>query len=208
MRVVHIPAGSSEAVFQAKTFGIPSQETFQYLNQISNQFQSSILPEARMHFQEVEKFHRVITFDDAIQALKGLERSMDSFSLGNRIRPLSTLEEIQNAPDIMIPWIMANPTIREKYQNNELEGYGERFVDLYDDLLGDTTMLYQVAVNGIRREVGEDDWQMEIFPEVKTDLHMQIDMDEQISVIDTWYSSDLLVATGDRDPTSPFNNSL
>ena len=103
---------------------------------------------------------------------------------------------------------MANPAIREKYQNNELEGYGERFVDLYDDLLGDTTMLYQVAVNGIRREVGEDDWQMEIFPEVKTDLHMQIDMDEQISVIDTWYSSDLLVATGDRDPTSPFNNSL
>lgn len=208
MRVTNITAGASEATFQALTFGVPARETFDYFDQMNVSFNQNLSMEARNHFAEVEQFYKVITIDDAMGALENLRSGLDNLALPNRIIPLRTLDELQHAPDAMLPWLMANPMARNLFENNQIEGYGDRFLDLYDDVLGDTTPLYQAAVHGVRREFGEDDFRMEIFAEISSEPSLQIDMSEQLSILNSWDSLEYHLKAGDRDPTSPFNGKM
>ena len=208
MRVRTVPAGSGETLFQAMTFGTPARETYNYFDQMNISWDRSLTDTARSHFAEVEQYYQVISADDAIAALRNLESGLDHLSLPNRIIPLRNLDELQHAPDAMLPWLMANPLAREMFTENRIEGYGDRLLDLYGDLLGDTTPLYQAAVNGVRRECGVDDWRMEIFPEVKCDNNMQLDMSDQLAIINAWDSLEHHLKEEDRDPTSPFNGKL
>jgi hypothetical protein len=207
MQVVNVNSGNSEAAFQAMTFGVPSRETFDYFDQMSVSFNNNLSVTARNHFAEVEQLYKVITIDDAMNALRNLQNGYEALSLPNRIIPLKNLEELQHAPDVMLPWLMANPTARTLFDNNQIEGYGDRFLDIHGDLLGDTTVLYQAAVHGIRREV-EGEYCMELFAEISSDPTMQIDMGEQLSVLDSWNELEHHLKQGDRDPTSPFNGKM
>lgn len=208
MQVRHVSSSNSEAAFQALTFGVPARETFDYFDQMNTSFNLNLTDSARNHFAEVEQFYKTITIDDALGALRNLENGLDSLDLPNRIIGLMNLESLQHAPDVMLPWLMANPLAREMYNNNQIEGYGDRLVDYYDDVLGDTTVLHQAAVHGIRREFGEDDFRMEIFAEISSDPSMQIDMSEQLAILESWDELEHHLNVGDRDPTSPFNGKL
>lgn len=207
MQVVNVNSGNSEAAFQAMTFGLPSKETFNYFDQMAVSFNSNLSDTARNHFAEVEQFYKVITIDDAMNALQNLKNGYESLALPNRIITLKNLEELQHAPDAMLPWLMANPTARNLFNNNQIEGYGDRLNDIHGDLLGDTTVLYQAAVHGIRREVNGE-YCMELFAEISSDESMQIDMGEQLSVLDSWNTLEYHLEQGDRDPTSPFNGKM
>jgi hypothetical protein len=129
MQVVNVNSGNSEAAFQAMTFGVPSRETFDYFDQMSVSFNNNLSVTARNHFAEVEQLYKVITIDDAMNALRNLQNGYEALSLPNRIIPLKNLEELQHAPDVMLPWLMANPTARTLFDNNQIEGYGDRFLD-------------------------------------------------------------------------------
>lgn len=193
--------------FRAMTFGVASRETFDYLDQMGLDFNSSISGEAKLRFDEVKDVYKAVTFDDALDALRNAIEGADLLALPNRIMPLVSLAELQHAPDVMIPWIMAHPTLREKYNSNACEGYGDRFLDFFGDALGDSYPLYKAAVNGLRREVG-DEWKMELFAEVRAEKDLQIDMRDQLAIMDTWSEIDYQLSLNDRDPTSPFNCKL
>lgn len=208
MQVVNVPAGNSEAAFQAMTFGVPARETFDYFDQMGASFNQNLSDTARNHFAEVEQFYKVITIDDAMNALQNLNSGLNNLALPNRIMPLRNLDELQHAPDAMLPWLMANPMARNLFDNNQIEGYGDRFIDLHGDLLGDTTVLYQAAVHGIRREMSDGEYQMEIFPEISSDKTMQIDMGEQLAVLNSWNTLEHHLEQQDRDPTSPFGGKM
>lgn len=203
MRVVR----GDSTTFHAKTFGVPARETFDYLNQMGMDFNSSISDEARLRFTEVKSFYKTVSFDDALSALRNAVSGTDALSLPNRVMPLVSLAELQHAPDVMLPWIMAHPQLRELYAHNSCEGYGDRFIDYFSEVLGDTRPLYKAAVNGLRREVNGE-YQMEIFAEVRSEQSLQIDMNDQLSVMATWDEIDYQLSLNDRDPTSPFDGKL
>lgn len=205
MRVVK----GNDVTFQALTWGMPSTETFNYLNQMSESFDRNISDTARFRLNEVSSYYKTTSLDEALAALRGAQSSLDSLTLPNRIMFCFTLEELQHAPDAMLPWIMANPVVRHKYEHNEIEGYGDRFVDYFDELLGDSYPLEKAAVNGLRRQVGDtDEWIMHHYPEVNTDEALQLDMGDQLRIMGTWNELEYQLSLNDRDPTSPFNGKL
>ena len=204
MRVVR----GDTTTFQALTWGVPSQETFNYLSQLGESFDRNISDTAKFRIGEVQQFYKTIGLDEALAALRAAQDGLDNISLPNRILTCNNLSELQHAPDAMIPWIMANPVVYEKYQHNEIEGYGDRFDDYFSDVLGDTRPLYQAAVHGLRREVGDGDWKMELFADVSCDESLQIDMRDQLAIMATWNEVEYQLSLNDRDPTSQFNGKL
>ena len=207
MQVLNV-SGSGETVFQGLTTGMPARETMNYFSQMGSLFDSNLTSVARDHFQEINQFYKAITIDEANAALRNLQVGLDSLALPNHIIHLRNLEELQHAPDVMIPWIMANPVVRDLFENNQIEGYGDRFNDIHGDLLGDTTPLHQAAINGIRMYDGTENSTMTIFAECSKGSELSIEMPDQISVIDSWADINHYLANGDRDPTSQYNGKL
>jgi len=203
MRVVP----GNDASFNMLTFGVPARETFDFLAQMGSNFNSAISDEAKFRFGEVKDFYKTLSYDDAINVLRSASEGVKSLELPNRIMPLLNLSDLQHAPDAMLPWIMAHPVLRETYSNNACEGYGDRLIDYYSDVLGESYPLYKAAVNGLRREV-DDEYRMEVFAEVGSEESLQIDMNDQLAIMSTWNEIDHQLSLNDRDPTSKFNGKL
>lgn len=204
---MQVVTGNS-TTFAAMTFGMPSVETFNYIEQLGAQFDARVSDNALSRINEVKDYYKVITLNDVMESLRAANNGLESLALPNRVMHLVTLSELQNAPDVMLPWIMANPVVRDHYNRNAIEGYGDRFNDVFGDCLGDANPLYQAAVNGIFREDENGDYNCEIFMDVVNDETLSIDMSDQMSVIDTWSDLEVFIHRGDRDPTSPFNGKL
>ena len=132
MQVVY----GNEATFQMMTFGVPSASTFDYFQEKSRSFDLNVSNTALLKVNEVQDFYKGISLDAALDALRAAKSSLGSLEIPDMILALTSLEELQAPPDAMVPWIMANPTVREMYLNNECEGYGERYLDYYADALG------------------------------------------------------------------------
>ncbi len=204
MQVVY----GNEATFQMMTFGVPSASTFDYFQEKSRSFDLNVSNTALLKVNEVQDFYKGISLDAALDALRAAKSSLGSLEIPDMILALTSLEELQAPPDAMVPWIMANPTVREMYLNNECEGYGERYVDYYADALGTNHALYRAAVHGLWRENKDGEYQCEIFGDVLADESLQIDMREQLEIMQTWDELEYFLAQRGADPTSPFGNKL
>mgnify|MGYP006867486341 FL=1 len=64
MRVVR----GDTTTFQALTWCVPSQETFNYLSQLGESFDRNISDTAKFRIGEVQQFYKTIGLDEALPA--------------------------------------------------------------------------------------------------------------------------------------------
>lgn len=127
---------------------------------------------------------------------------------------LETLAKIQNAPNCMVPYLMANPAIRELYQKGQCEAYGERYIDANPDTIGDTHYEWQMVMNGVIEFDDPDDddnhgWTATTYAtndprydDVEDLTHIQ-----SMDIRDAWAHMEQAIKEG-RDPTSRWDSDL
>lgn len=130
-------------------FGRPSQQAIQFLHQQQNELQNSMLYQQMSGFfeQSVERMTD-LTVGVTARKIEALYNKSQALFQENEIRTITDIGEMQNAPDVMIPYIMAVPTIQEMYQNEELVGYGDRYVSPYEGIAHDN-FIYRTANHGM-----------------------------------------------------------
>lgn len=110
---------------------------------------------------------------------------------GDYFRPLYTMDEIQSAPPMMIPYIMASPIIDELYLNSTIYGYGADYVRPSFNELEDNPY-YQSVMNGMI----VDDTVTQYF----VDEAISLSTEQQFTILDIWNSASDLIDLG-IDPT-------
>lgn len=123
---------------------------------------------------------------------------------------LATLSKIQNAPDCMVPYLMAQTDVRKLHVSGSCESYGDRYIDANPGMMGINHEEWKMVMNGVM-SIDEDTGQWESTTYFQTDD--RYDDVEPLShyqstiVRDAWLEMAEAVKAG-RDPTSCWNADL
>lgn len=140
----------------------------------------------------------------AISKVKGLFQP-------NSIRSLWDLADLQQAPIAMQRWIMAEPTIRQAYHLQRLDGYSGTYEDLHPGQVGaqhhDWRMVNHGLVQIAPAQTGHD-WEVSFFLDPLAEDDRELSLDEKVNIMSTWEAMKQHFLTGKDDPTSPVGGKL
>lgn len=192
------------------SFAAPNPMALQgiYQQQMAMVEQLGSSPLAQMAQAAVSKLHD-FAFGETARRLEALRNKASALFDEDRISLIDDIGTIQQAPASMIPYIMAIPEVYEMYMNEELEGYGDDFIDIQPGAIGVDSFNYRTMTSGIVQQV-EGEKGPYSSSTTFFELHQS---DNPLSVqarmnIDVTRKAVLAMLEGERDPTSPWNNLL
>lgn len=125
-----------------------------------------------------------------------IESKTKQFTTVDTIKPLLTLEQLQQANPMMRPYIMAHPVMHALNQRELVDAYDGECDPVKGEQLEDN-IYYQRAMNGI---VVDTDDGIEFTNWVSEE--MQLRYDQQIDIYDTHRYLDRLLKSVRKDPSS------
>lgn len=188
--------------------GLINRQTLHEIKALNQNFASSLGSGVSNWFKDkAQNAFELFGGDRVMARLEGLMRKNEMFWEGNTIRPLTTLGELQQAPEVMYEWLAIHPELNEMINDQRCHGWGGDYAR-YDGI-GDDNHLYRVLYHGVSKEfpdAGENEfkegWVM-YFDEPDDNEHLSLS--EHLSVLRSHDTiSDLLHQ--DRDFTDPLNN--
>jgi len=146
--------------------------------------------------------------DESIRKMEAMARSFrHSWDL-DEVRPLTDLGALQQAKPIMRRWLMADPVIRTRYQQQTIDGYTDKYKDWSVGDIGETHRDYRLAVDGLMLDSNGEGV-------CTTYLDCEDGVDEdnlsflsQVDIQRSWAAQRAIIEKGIHDPTSPLNDLL
>lgn len=196
--------GSSASV--VSSFSQPlSYELNSFITESARNFSTTVLSGnaelSKVYNRLTEKF----TGSEAMRTLKAFSRQFVGAFGSNDFRPISDIGSMQNAPDVMQRYIMANPTVRQLYIDGRVDGYSETYVDNTNKVgIGRDHYDYRKVTNGyfMEKESGVTNYYH--LPE---DNDTPLTLKQQEIILETWHNLDSML-DGDEDPTDIWNGLL
>lgn len=132
---------------------------------------------------------------------------------GDYIRPLRTVDELQLAGPKMMRYVMAEPTVRKLYQQQQLAGYDEHYEDAQPNAIGEDHDDYRRVMDGIvvvdePNAKGEELWHVDNYCDEFLDDDPPLDFSQQLDILETWACVRGAIAERLRDPTSLYGATL
>lgn len=208
-------------VMDQMMFGPPQPQFLQYIQQ-TNQYFSNLLTDVGRQFVEHAQnvFTRTNTYE-AMEIAKAAMRISNVHMQHDVIYTVSTVEQLQEAPDSMVRWVMCHPELRQLYHTGHVDGYGSRYLDMqpshqygwnhfdyqvvYTGWM-DSIMEIQTNEKGDEVEVWYDEYTEVLMDEDDVDVPLLLDV-EAVSIISAHATVDRALAEK-RDPTSYYDNPI
>lgn len=203
--------GDSNA-FTAMAYGAPDPLTIQWCTQRNHAFMQNIIPEAREFFTNTANtVFDALAYNDIARMAKAMARKASTLWMVDMIQPLETIAAMQHAPDSMLQWIMAEPTVRDMYHQQQLAGYDERYIDPIPQSIKSTeSPLYLAVHNGVYMPSadGESHVAVEYLGDFDHDDPYHLELADQVSIMQTWAHLRAALSRCLEDPTSATNSML
>jgi hypothetical protein len=180
------------------------------LNTLSN-LSSSFIDAGNSFVERAKEVYNRFNSSEAIRTARAAIRKLGSMFQSNEIMDIWDLGNFQNAPLICQRFIMAEPSVRELYHKQRIDGYSDTYLDVQPGKIGKDHYDYRRAMNGIVEELPEDSesgWKVTIWAE---DLHegdRDLTLDEQHDVQMLWQRVRAYMKHGKDDPTSAYGGTL
>lgn len=113
-----------------------------------------------------------------------------------------TLHELQNASVVMQRWLMANPTVRIKYQQQLCDGYSDTYIDQEPGAIGRNHYDYQLATNGMLEFDEDGRWKTTIYFNDLREGDRPLILEEKIAIHHSWKMQEYYMALANDDTTS------
>lgn len=144
---------------------------------------------------------------DAARRATALMRQVKSYFTSDEIRPLRSIDELQNAPARMLRGVMAMPEARSLANRGMCNGYAGRYVDIFPTKQAEDHRDYKYVYCGRVVEGDEDseyDYRYVTYGDdfVKDDDYEFLTVDQKDAIIDTRMLMYAAMAE-DRDFTDP-----
>jgi len=196
------------AVFDSLAYGDQHPATQEFLQNQCNT-SSHVLTEAGARFMSgVTDLYNRVSGDGAIRIAKAAARSVQSIWNSDIIVELTTIGRLQHARPVMQRWIMAEPTVRNLYHQQRVDGYSGSYVDVNPGLVGEDHYDYRRATDGLVTEREDGIWQAECYFDELLPDDTDLILDEQIEIQSTWAALVDSLRAGKEDPTSVWNADL
>lgn len=189
--------------------GFLDDSTKEWFAQQSQTITQTLGQAGQAFFNRARDMYQTVSESQALQMLRNLRARNENVWSSNMIQPLRTLESLQTAGPIMQRWVMAQPDLRSRYLNQEVEGYGDSYVNYHGDRVGVEHYDYRKVMNAmvVIPEDDDDSWVCRNFFEFVED-DRELTVHERLDILDTWDLVKHYLEDGGEDPTSLYGNAL
>jgi len=189
-------------------FGKPLNGTKEYLKQSVNQFVDAVGGAASgVADFVIDRFNHV-TSAGYEQRIENMRNRLNNNWQVDTIKVLRNYEEIQEAPPVMQRWIMANPNLRQHYNNGNLSGWDGTYVDFQPGTIGETQYEYRRVMDGVIHRNEDDQLVAVNYHEKLLDGDEILSILNKTDILTTWSTIDKHLDESIVDPTSPFNENI
>jgi hypothetical protein len=175
------------------------------VNQALNDFGSKFM-QASQHIYEK------INDSNVIRAAKAALRYAVGLSHPNAVVYLKTIDELRAAQPVMQRYIMANPVVREMYNQQLIDGYNDTYIDNEPGFMKALHYDFRRVMDSVIQDKVDDEGNYEwVAPQYYEDLiagDRDLDFQEKINILNTWDVIDQFMKSGKEDPTNPFNGTV
>lgn len=198
--------------FDAVTNIPPAPSTLNYIQSGMDRFRNYLTDSSRTLFETAYNKIAMFDYSKLQQLAQATGRYVDTIWLPNEIMTLRNIGQLQHAPQVMVRWLMAEPSIRTLYHNGEAEGYGDRYIDIEPNRVGEKHRDYRIVMDGmvVKDDQGEY-YSTQYHPE--TDFEYDEEYDrlsfiDQSNIMKSWRLMKQFVDERKDDPSSGFNAQL
>ncbi len=178
------------------------QGTKAYFNERAAEVRATVSGAAAQFFDQARTLYQVIDASAATQILRNLKVKVDTTWQSNEILNLQTLQELQTAAPVMQRWIMAQPDLRSKYLHQEVQGYGESYVNYQGDAVGRRQYDFRRVTDGVVFE-NDEGYHFTDYRENLAEDDVELSLHQKVDILKTWKQIEHYLHEADEDPTSP-----
>lgn len=197
------------SMFSAALYGAPQQAVVQNVREHLYAVGSRLGEMGQSIIQYAEEKIDEAVNSDAYRLANAALRRVASLWDVNEIRALQEYYHVQNAQSVMIPYVMAEPTIRKLYQQGLCEAYGAEYHDKHKQDIGENHLEWRQVMNGIATIGGDDDtfdWEATTYSD-SFDDSVPLEFEQQLDILTSWDTIRRAIADG-VDPTSRYDANL
>lgn len=200
-----------DAVFDAMVFGQPPPQVSQYIAQQTQHAQQLFSNSGHWLMQHANNYYQSVRNDDAFRIARAIVHQVKSLWGTNTFQSLLQTSQVQNAPNVMVRWIMAEPTLRQLYLQGVAAGYGSRYIDSDPGVAGQYHVDYRLLHNGLMTiDTDEDsdvDWTSVSYYDLVDDNEIELTLSDKVNILDTHETVRNAIAAG-RDPSCKYDTDL
>jgi len=200
--------GGSEA-FVALSEAEKHVNSVDFLNQQMYNMPAMVQETGNSFFAAAREMYEQVNSSRAMAVATAAKRAVSGLWQGNYIHRLDDIGQMQWANPNMQRWIMANPSIRQRYLDQTIEGYSGTYIGPEDpNIIGESHYDYRRVMNGIVEESEEHGWTATTYFEELQYGDRELHLEEQVDILDTWENILQRIRKGGEDPTSRWNSKL
>lgn len=189
--------------FNAIMSGGVDRSLHHYIGSKVNQFTSALGNMASGWVDSIRQRYDSYNIDQMEMVVDNYKRANDHMWTLNDVRPLSTIDELNQASFIMQRWIMANPVLRKAWQAGYCHGYGNDYVDLEPGAIDWLHTDYAKVNNGIQSLNDDGNYVSTTYSQAYNDDGLEeLSFREQQDILHTWEAAEYFFGLGEEDPTS------
>lgn len=189
-------------------FTSPSESCYEFMNASTERFRSRVQSAATGFFEKTRDLYRRVDRDELARRAKAALRQVNQFFRPNEISTLETIEELQHAPDVMLPYLMAQPLLRRMYLSQRCDGYSDRYENYHGNAVHHNHADYQAVMSGIWHEDPTEGYVCHIYENAIVDENFTLSLRDTNHVRLTWEHLVHMIELGGDDPTSKYNAKL
>lgn len=195
-----------DGAFNALAFGEPAQGLGEFMSSASSGL-SNILSESGRAFMTFStNLAEKVTRRDRQERRQILAGKATGLWEHDIVRPLKTLDELQQCKSVMRRYMMANQKLRRLYHKQQISGYDDLYVDEEPGLVGDDHYDYRRVMNGVVRFDDPDcDWTATTYFDELHEGDVELDLFQKVDIIESWEEAERYVDAFLNDPTSTSN---
>jgi hypothetical protein len=201
---------NGDDAFDAAVYGEMHPGTIDFLRRESMVFDSftGLSDKAREFQQAVNEQVQRFNSSSFMRTARAVVRKVSNIWRSDEILPMCNIGEFQQAKPLMQRYIMAEPTIREMYNEQRCDGYSETYKDAEPGKVGYAHYDYRRATNAVYFKHDKDKPMESItYYETMRGNDRELHFEELQDIHQTWRNLKPM-CFGKEDPTSPYNESL
>ncbi len=203
MATVNVIHAGDVRSFDAMLFPEQSPQTSSYIQSQLNSFSSTLTEIGKQFVESSKALYEKINDSNAIRLAKAAVRMAKGMFHPNMIIPLETLEDVRAAQPMMQRYIMAEPTLREQYHRQLVDGFSDTYADVEPKRIGEKHYDYRRVMDGIVIDDEEEGWIANNYFEDLRGDDRDLDLVEQRAILKTWDIIRMALAS-EKDPSDPF----
>ncbi len=193
--------------FDSLVYSSPNQQTLNYLKNKASVISDTLTEQGRLFMQKagnlLDHFSSNYYIDMARRVISDVKGNFES----PHVIRLLDIESMRKASLVMQRWVMANPTVRQMYHSQRLDGYYDTYTDVHGKVSKDDHYDYRRVMDGVM-QIDEDDWHSTIYIEPLLEGDRDLTHAEKMDILFTWNKMDMILAQMKDDPTSVDGSSL